>query len=152
MKDIHHDRRSGKDRRGENQPFLGRLLGTGNRTSVRRKSDSRKITILDYYQPTLLFSILAVLCLSLIDATLTLMLLERGAVEINPIMHYYITLGPIPFVLVKYALTALPLIIIVMLSSVISLRYRAGNLIIPFCGLIFGSVVIWELYLLNRLS
>ena len=144
------ERRSGKDRRHKSIPFYQHLFFSGKRMSIRRKEDGRRITLLDFYQPSLLVSILIVLCLSLVDATLTLILLERGAVELNPIMHFYITLGPVPFILVKYGLTALPLLIMVLLSSVLSYRHRIGSLMIPLCGLLFGSVIIWEIYLLNR--
>lgn len=91
-----------------------------------------------------------VLCLSLLDAALTLILLDRGAVELNPVMRYYLTHGSVVFVLIKYGLTALALMIIVALHAVISARYRIGSLLPLFCGLVFASVVIWELYLLAR--
>ena len=84
------------------------------------------------------------------DAALTLMLLEKGAVELNPVMQYYITLSPRIFVMVKYSLTSLALLIMLVLHAIISARYRIGSLLLPFCGLAFGSVVIWEIYLLVR--
>ncbi len=104
----------------------------------------------DQYHPSLLIGILIVLSLSLLDAALTLLLLARGAVELNPLMKFYIDLGPGTFVIVKYGLTALGLFIIVILNAIISVRFRIGLLVIPFCGLLFGSVVVWELYLLAK--
>jgi len=104
----------------------------------------------DQYHPSLLIGILIVLCLSLVDAALTLLLLDRGAVELNPLMKFYIELGPGTFVIVKYGLTALGLFIIVILNAIISARYRIGLFVIPFCALMFGSVIIWELYLLTK--
>ena len=88
--------------------------------------------------------------MSLLDAALTLILLEKGAVELNPVMQYYIILGPGIFVMIKYSLTALALLIILVLHAIISVRYRIGSLLLPLCGLAFGSVVIWEIYLLAR--
>lgn len=144
------ERRSGHDRRAEGTPFFKFLFFGGKRQKLRRIEDSRRITVFDYYQPTLLVAILTVLCLSLLDAALTLMLLDKGAVELNPVMQYYITLGPVIFVVVKYSLTALALIIMVVLHAIISARYRLGWLMLPFCGFAFGSVVVWELYLLAK--
>ena len=90
--------------------------------------------------------------LSLVDAILTLTLLEKGAIELNPVMRYYITLGPMAFVVAKYGLTVLPLVFMLVLNGIISERYRTGVLMFSFCGLAFGSVVIWELYLLANIS
>ena len=144
------ERRSGQDRRKKHIPFLKFSFVSGNREKHRRTADSRRISVFDYYRPTLTITILIVLSLSLLDAALTLMLLEKGAVELNPVMQYYITLGPGIFVMVKYSLTSLALLIMLVLNAIISARYRIGSLLLPFCGLAFGSVVIWEIYLLVR--
>ena len=144
------ERRSGHDRRTKHIPFFKFLFFGGKRQKLRRIGDGRRITVFDYYQPTLLVAILVVLCLSLLDAALTLILLDKGAVELNPVMQYYITLGPAVFVLVKYSLTALALVIMLVLHAIISARYSIGWLLLPFCGFAFGSVVIWELYLLAK--
>lgn len=149
-KNSNIERRSGQDRRKKHIPFFKLPFFRGKREKLRRTEDSQQITVFDYYQPTLLITILIVLSLSLLDAALTLMLLEKGAVELNPVMHYYITLGPAIFVTVKYSITALALLIILVLHAIVSSRYRLGSLLLPFCGLAFGAVVIWELYLLAR--
>jgi hypothetical protein len=120
----------------------------GNRQRVRRLDDRKQIILLDRYEPTLLFSVLTVLCLSLLDGTLTLVLLERGAVELNPVMRYYLTLGPVTFLLAKYGITALALFILVSLHNITFSDHRIGIFLLPFCKLAFGSVVIWELFLL----
>jgi hypothetical protein len=149
-KNSNLERRSGQDRRKKHIPFFQLPFFRGKREKLRRTEDRQQITVFDYYQPTLLITILIVLSLSLLDAALTLMLLEKGAVELNPVMHYYITLGPAIFVMVKYSITALALLIILVLHAIVSSRYRIGSLLLPFCGLAFGAVVIWELYLLAR--
>lgn len=144
------ERRSGQDRRKKHIPFFEFSLVGGKREKLRRTEDSRRISVFDYYRPTLTITILIVLSLSLLDAALTLMLLEKGAVELNPVMQYYITLGPGIFVMIKYSLTALALLIILVLHAIISVKYRIGSLLLPLCILAFGSVVIWEIYLLAR--
>ena len=96
---------------------------------------------------------LIVLGLSLVDAALTLSLLHRGAVELNPVMRYYLNLGPGTFIMVKYGLTAFALIIMIVLHAVISVRYRIlSSVLFPSCIIIFCSVIIWEVYLLSKLS
>ncbi len=121
----------------------------GKRRTLRRVEDCKRIVELDYYPPILLISILIVLGLSLLDAALTLVLLDKGAVELNSVMRYYINQGPGTFVLVKYGLTALALMIMVGLNAIISVRWRiVSYFMFPSCVLVFGSVVVWELYLL----
>jgi hypothetical protein len=147
------ERRSDKDRRKHLKKFSTLFLFSGKRKKLRRIEDYKKITKVDWYHPTLLIHILIILGLSLLDAALTLVLLNEGAVEINPVMRYYINHGPSTFVMVKYGLTALALIIMVALHTSISVRYRTlASLMFPSCILLFGSVIVWELYLLTKLS
>ena len=145
------ERRSGQDRRKKLSPFYNLFSLKGKRRSLRRNEDYKRFTIFDQYHPTLLFYALTVLILSLFDAALTLALLDKGAVELNPVMRHYIDLGPWFFVMVKYGITAFALIFIVVFSAIISARHRiASSLMFPYCISVFGSVVIWELYLLAR--
>jgi hypothetical protein len=141
--------RSAQDRRHNHNPFYNIFSLKGKRRTLRRSTDLMRVTTFDQYHPTLLFYVLTVLSLSLLDAALTLVLLQKGAVEINPVMRYYIDLGPWLFVIVKYGITALSLILIVVFNAIIYTRHRIASLLtMPFCVSVFGSVVIWELYLL----
>lgn len=149
---IVEERRSGQDRRQSYRPFYMRRKFKLRRQSLRRTEDSRRVAVLDKYHPPLLLFILIILGLSLSDAVLTLIILERGAVELNPIMRFYIDLGPRIFVIVKYGLTALALVLMVLLNVITSTRPTSVSIIRIFCGLAFGSVVIWELYLLTNFS
>jgi hypothetical protein len=51
-----------------------------------------------------------ILVCSVADAFLTLELVRGGMSEMNTVMNYYLQLGPLPFVLVKYSLTAVGLL------------------------------------------
>lgn len=144
------ERRLDQDRRQKHLPLFKFIFFKGKRQTFRRSDDRKRIIVLDHYRPPLLIAILIVLGLSLLDAFLTLILLQQGAVEVNPVMQYYLTLGHQAFVIFKYGLTAVALIMIVLIDAIISSRYRFGSLMLPFCGFVFGSVVIWELYLLAR--
>lgn len=144
------DRRLGEERRQGQTAFYKFLLFGGNRQKVRRADDRKRIILLDRYDPTLLYSVMTIICLSLVDGTLTLLLLERGAVELNPVMRYYLTLGPEKFLLAKYGITALALFILVVLHTYTFKEHRLGNYLLPFCKLTFGSVIIWEIFLFYR--
>jgi len=151
-KTIDLERRSGKERRENQIPFFKFILFKGKRRTLRRADDRKRITVLDQYHPSLLIFILVVLGLSLVDAILTLTLMEKGAIELNPVMRYYIALGPMAFVVAKYGLTVLPLVFMLVLNGIISERYHIRLIMFPFFGLAFGSVVIWEIYLLAQMS
>jgi len=56
--------------------------------------------------------ILSILCLSLADAFFTLILLERGGTELNPIMASAISSGIVPFILSKHLLTSFGLLVL----------------------------------------
>lgn len=147
------ERRSDHNRRQKHIRFYERFFFKGKRRTLRRSEDCKQIPHFDQYHPTLLILTLTVLGLSLLDAVLTLALLQRGAVELNPVMRYYLNHGPGTFVIVKYGLTAFALVILVALHTIISLKYRIlSSILFPSCILVFGAVIIWELYLLTQLS
>ena len=107
--------------------------------------------MLDYYRPGLLHVVLLILGLSVLDAMLTLWLLECGAQELNPIMAYFLSFGPYVFFVAKYLLTSISVVIIVLLNyiCIFRIQYQLGNLLKYFAGC-FAAVVAWELFLIMR--
>jgi hypothetical protein len=145
------DRRAEQDRRQKQLPFLKWLFFNGRRQTSRREDDHKKIVALDFYSPSLFIGIIVVLSLSLLDAMLTLILLSRGATELNPVMDYYLNHGPYTFIAVKYGLTALAVLIVVLLKNALPRRRRFGTAtLLHLFAAAFGSVVIWQFYLLSR--
>ncbi|HLV01077.1 MAG TPA: DUF5658 family protein [Acidobacteriota bacterium] len=63
---------------------------------------------------TIMLSVLSALLLSMTDGALTLRLLELGARELNPVMRFYLELGPGMFIAFKYLLTSSGLLFLVM--------------------------------------
>lgn len=53
---------------------------------------------------------LAILCLNLLDAFLTLVHVAAGAEEQNPFMAFFLGAGPLTFLVVKYALAGVGLV------------------------------------------
>ncbi|MFZ7126587.1 MAG: DUF5658 family protein [Desulfobacterales bacterium] len=146
------ERRSGDDRRQTNRSFRQQLLFPGKRAFVRREEDRKRIIYLDQYRNSALVGITFILVLSMVDAMLTLILLDHGAIELNPIMAFYIELGPKTFLLTKYTLTALSVILLLFFKDALSHRYGFGKAFFPFLAAVFGGVILWELYLLTRVS
>ena len=85
MNSFDHDRRFRKDRR-KRAGFNIRVLIYGRREHIRRQEDKHRIFYVDRYNSSLLGLIVVILFLSVLDALLTLFLIENGAFEVNPIM------------------------------------------------------------------
>jgi hypothetical protein len=144
-------RRTGRERRTKRFGDLRWFLKTGRRRHVRRQADRRRLHMLDYYPPKLFLVLVVVLLLSIIDALLTLWLVDNGAVEINPVMAYYLKLGPNIFMATKYMITVCVVTIGVLLnySCVRFTRFNFGQILHVFAGC-FVMVVAWELFLIVR--
>lgn len=145
------ERRSGKERRTKRFNDMWWLFKTGQRRKVRRLSDRRKLQMLDLYPSRMLVWLILVLCLSIADALLTLWLIDNGAIELNPVMAYYIKLGPYIFMGVKYMIT----VSVVILAVLLNYTYvRAFGLqfkhILNVGAASFALVVMWELFLIAR--
>lgn len=145
------ERRSGKDRRTKRFSDIRWLLKMGLRHQVRRHADRRKLHMLDHYPPKLFRVLIVVLILSIVDALLTLWLIDNGAVEMNPVMAFYIELGPGIFIATKYMMTVAVVTIGVLLNyaNVRFLRCQVSRILNLFAGC-FAMVVVWEMYLIVR--
>lgn len=86
--------------------------------------------------------------LSSLDAFLTLQLLSRGAVEVNPVMAAVLQYGTFPFAASKMALTGLSLLVIVFLvRSTLFNVVRTGWTLTLFFSL-YCCLVCYEFVLL----
>jgi len=89
--------------------------------------------------------------LSIMDAILTLELIGKGASELNPIMAYYLKLGPLAFFWTKYLLTFAAILLILFHQEAYLFRSKVQAKVLYFFLMIpFGLVVYWELYLLHN--
>jgi len=145
------ERRSGVDRRGTSRLTLRSLIWGGRRETIRRREDRQKWTYVDRYQQSLFGVIVIILLLSVVDAILTLLLIGHGAAEINPVMAFYLDLGPYAFLFVKYALTSAGLVVLVLFRgrSFRSMRISAGVFLYIILAAFIG-VVSWEIYLIHK--
>ena len=146
------ERRRRVDRRKNAKQICSKHWFMGNRAYVRRKDDKKNEYLIDHYSNKLLALILFIIFLSISDACLTLFLLDKGATEINPVMAYFLTHGPIVFFWAKYLLTTFSLLIILVYSNTYLFQTRIrtkvlfGLFTIPFI-----MVVYWEFVLIFSL-
>lgn len=111
----------------------------GRRLKNRRDSEHCRPYFVDRFPARTLVLIIALLLLSLVDGVITILLLDAGAEEINPVMKYLIDRGLLPFVLGKFVLTAagIPLLLIFKNYYLFRTRFRVGYLMPIFVGLYF---------------
>jgi len=92
------------------------------RRSTRRTDDGEPLYT-DWHHPWLFFLATGTMFLSFMDAFFTLQLLDRGAVEVNPIMAHVISKSTLTFAVTKMLFTGLGILMLVFLS-----RWKIFNL------------------------
>ena len=149
QKSYSKERRSGTDRRKLAGSVGCLMFKGGKRENNRRREDQHKIFCADRYSQKLFGAIILILFLSVADALLTLFLIDHGATEINPIMAYYLNVGPYTFFSIKYALTAVAVLVLLFCQNIFlrSLKIYTRSLFY-FIAAAFMTVVAWELYLI----
>ena len=146
------ERRSGKDRRaGPTSPLSPRSL-FGSRKDFRRKEDSRKHYLVDLYSPLFLGLFVTTLVLSVGDALLTIRLMDADFRELNPVMDYFLNMGPTPFILAKWTLTSAGLTVLLVLKNRYlwrgKIKIAALLVVFPFLYLI---LITYELIMVMNL-
>lgn len=146
---LEYMRRCRFDRRKTRVSILCRHWLTGRRKAVRREPDRQQSYQIDTFGPKTLAAILIIITLSILDALLTLFLISHGATEVNPIMAYFLDMGPSVFIAAKYVLTALCLIIILAIRNFYLFNTKARvKILYIFFMISFALVIKWELYLI----
>lgn len=132
------------DRRRCPTPIFSRYtVWDGKRKTIRREAEKKKHLFVDLYSTRLLIAVLALLCLSCLDAFMTLSLIETGnVVEANPLMAFFLDYGIMPFTIGKFMITASALTVMVVFKNVRITRYS-----LPIAIKIYIGIVIYEIYL-----
>jgi hypothetical protein len=96
-------------------------------------------------------AVLLLVVASLVDAVLTIRLLQEGGTEINPLMDRLLNVGVMPFLVVKYVLTVagLPLLLIFKNRYLFGSCIRVGYFI-PTAVLLYAVLIGYQLVLMQR--
>lgn len=144
------DRRSGPDRRSN----VVRALWLGSvrprRHGPRREGENR-IGAVDWHHPWWLAVAVLIMALSCADAALTLLLINRGAREVNPFLISLVHGSPATFVLVKVALTGGGIVCLTLLSRLRVFGWLPVKLILYGVLLAYIGLILYELALLGML-
>jgi hypothetical protein len=111
------DRRILEDRRKQPTPALSRFAVRGRRSGFRRKEEQKRGGYIDRYGSGLLFLIVLIVGFNVMDAWLTMIILENGGWETNPVVSSVIQLYGDRFWIWKFAMVSVPLILLCLHSK-----------------------------------
>lgn len=143
------ERRRGPDRR----THVARAVVQGSfkprRLGPRRNGEER-VGAIDWYHPWWLAIATLILALCGSDAVLTVVLINRGAYELNPMLAPLIHGSDGLFVLVKVGLTGISVVLLTLLSR-LKVFGRVPVALLLYGALIgYGVLIAYELSLLSR--
>ncbi len=143
------DKRSGEDRRTHQFPKLKYLLFFGKRSKARRQEDLHRTFYFDRYSSHIFAAIVAILLLSVLDALLTLYLIDNGSTELNPVMSFFLNYGPFVFMGMKYFFTCAGVVILLLFRNVLRKRsVTHTEHLFTYIIAAFSTVIAWQLYLI----
>jgi hypothetical protein len=146
------NRRSGIDRRKHTGLNIRLLVGNGVRKTIRRQEDRSHIFWVDNYSAGLFLAVFGILFLCVIDAILTLFLLNHGAYEVNPLMAYLLNIGPSVFIIAKYGITVMATFCLFSFRNVVVQRLNLSTYaLLNILAGVYVTVVAWELYLVHKI-
>jgi hypothetical protein len=106
------ERRTIEDRRKQPTPSRSFYTFFGRRRWLRRKSDQEKGRYLDRYSPALFFFIVLILALNILDSFFTMMIMDLGGVELNPIISVIMKFHGYKFWIWKFVIVSICLVLL----------------------------------------
>ena len=137
------DRRIFRDRRRHPTQGLTKFILRGRRTSFRRNKDRGAGGYVDRYGPGLLFLLVLILSLNVLDAFLTMMILEDGGWEMNPVVRSAIQLYGDRFWVWKFVTVSVPLILLCLHS-----KFRLVTPVLLGISAVYMTVVLFQVLLI----
>lgn len=135
-------RRLQSDRRDRPTPLISRFWLRGRRRGGRRTDEMANIYV-DRYTPFETFLVLGVLVLSVLDMVFTIVHLNFGGTEANPVMAWMLDLGGQPlFIGVKLVSTAIGLFVLL-----VHVRFRKVRPLLIFAFLLYLGIFCFHVYL-----
>ena len=121
-----------------------------SRRRYTRRDNEEASVYTDWHHPWLFFLATGTMILSCMDAFFTLQLLDRGAIEINPVMATMIGKGTLAFAATKMLLTGLGILVLGFLSQTRMFNLMRPGLVLTMFFSGYACLVCYEfIYLLN---
>lgn len=138
-----NDRRQLPDRRLSSTKSFSLYTMRGRRKKARRVEEAENYYV-DRYELRYLFLIISILVLCFLDAFLTVILLQLGAEELNPFMLIFIKKDVVLSMVVKYVITALSMICILIHKNFRIFRNLRVHSLIYFVLTLYVVLVLFE--------
>jgi hypothetical protein len=146
---LTHERRDRTDRR--NRLWWSIWYGSFNprRRNPSRRLDDSRFHSLDWYSSHLLAAAIGILLLSVVDAFMTLTLLEGGADEVNPIMGVFVYRNVAMFAALKMGMTSVSIVMMVVLARYRFMRVLRVAWVLYGILVAYATLIVYEILLLN---
>jgi Domain of unknown function (DUF5658) len=138
----HSDRRQRTLRALLQGNFRPRRLGP-------RRTGERGFTVVDWHHPQWLAIGVLIVLFSCSDALLTLMLVEQGAYEVNPLMRPLVGGSSLTFAVVKICCTAAGVVLLTQLARLRAFGGMPVGALLYGILLVYGALIVYEFHLLN---
>jgi Domain of unknown function (DUF5658) len=147
--DFSHERRARADRR--HRVWWSVCYGSFNprRRAPQRRLDDSRFQSLDWHSSHLLAVAIGILLLSVADAFLTVVLLQGGAAEVNPIMAALIYRSVATFAALKMAMTGAGVLLMVFLARYRFMRLLRVEWVLYGVLIAYVSLISYEVWMLK---
>ena len=141
------EKRKTKDRRKQPTPAWGLFAFLGRRYWFRRRSDQEQGGYVDRYSKPLFFLLVLILGLNVIDSLLTMMILDIGGKEFNPLVRSVMDLHGDKFWIWKFAMVSVSLVLLCLHRG-----FKLFREIIIAISSIYLIIVLYQIYLIRNLT
>ena len=141
-------RNARKDRRRTTVKTAVYSVFKSRRVGPRRVCEEAVDVYVDRHEPWFVYMAIAALFLSVCDAFFTLALLQNGSEELNPFMLYFLQKGETIFLTVKFSLTVICLMFLVMHKNFRYLTRFNGYHLMYLAFFMYGALVTYEFSML----
>jgi len=114
-----------------------------------RRAGEGTLSAVDWHDPQWLAIAIFIVTFSGGDAWLTLMLVEHGASEANPLMAPLVARSPLAFVLTKIGITAGGVVLLTQVARMRAFGRVPVGVLLYSALLLYAALIIYEMHLLN---
>ena len=133
------NRRAIRDRRKNPTPVFSRFTLWGRRKTFRRKIDRQRGGYVDHYNGLLLLFLISAVALNILDALITIMILDLGGWEVNPIVRSAIEVYGDKFWVWKFVIVSACAVFLCL-----HCKFKRAKLIIVFLNIYYIFVVFFN--------
>jgi len=133
------NRRIFRDRRKKNTPALSRFTLWGRRRTFRRKIDQQKGGYVDHYSALLFFFLISAIVLNILDVFTTIVSLDLGGWEVNPIARSAIEVYGDKVWVWKFFIVSVCVVLLCLHS-----KFKRAKLVIVSLNIIYLFVVFFN--------